>query len=347
MSNQSYYVSGNTAEGLLNYLPSNIEGLNRIIVLKHPSETIKTNVIKQVLKGYTSKYKLEILKSSYGLNYLDGVIIREKSLAILSDRVAFKELNHTIDIDLRTMIGKRRGTTEDDTRNMEKCNSIVAQAHKNFAIGLKIHDQLEAIYINEMNFERADQLTNDLIKELLQNQKIQDRQAHVYHRFFGTNTADGIVNEVPHLIENITNVYFIKGRAGTGKSTFMKKVAKACEQHGFDVELYHCSFDPNSLDMVLVRELDLCIFDSTDPHEFFPKREGEIIIDLYKETVTPGTDEKFAEQIHSINKHYKSYMKKGIHDLQKAGKYLEDNEQKYMYTDQEIVRAYGLIKGSV
>ncbi|MFC4023994.1 hypothetical protein ACFOUV_09320 [Oceanobacillus longus] len=347
MSNQSYYVSGNTAEGLLNYLPSNIESLNRIIVLKHPSETIKTKVIKQVFEGYTSKYKLEILKSSYGLNYLDGVIIREKSVAILSDRVAFKELNHTMDIDLSTVIGEHQGTTENHTTNMEKFNSLVTQAHKNFAIGLKIHDQLEAIYINEMNFKRADELTNDLIKVLLQNQKKQNRQAHVYHRFFGTNTADGIVNEVPHLIEDITNVYFIKGRAGTGKSTFMKKISKTCEQHGFDVELYHCSFDPNSLDMVLVRELDFCIFDSTDPHEFFPKREGEIIIDLYKETVTPGTDEKFAEQIHSINTHYKSYMKKGIHDLQKAGKYFEENEQKYIHTDQEIVRAYELMKGFV
>src|SRR5690606_31689042 len=102
--------------------------------------------------------------------------------------------------------------------------------------------------------------------------------------------ADGVVNEVPYILNQVKNVYHIKGRAGTGKSTFMRRVVAACEAYGFDLELYHCSFDPGSLDMLLVRELDFCIFDSTEPHEFFPTREGEQIIDLYEEAVNPGTD---------------------------------------------------------
>src|SRR5699024_12618825 len=79
-----------------------------------------------------------------------------------------------------------------------------------------------------------------------------------------SNTSDGAVNIVPSLIHPLKNRYYLKGRAGTGKSHFMKKVMQACQRHGFDIELYHCSFDPNSVDMVLVRDLDFCIFDSTD-----------------------------------------------------------------------------------
>ena len=39
----------------------------------------------------------------------------------------------------------------------------------------------------------------------------------------------------------------------------LKKLAKVAEEKGFDVEVYHCGFDPNSLDMVIVRELGFAI----------------------------------------------------------------------------------------
>jgi hypothetical protein len=346
LSNQSYYVSGNTANGLLNYLPANTKNINRIIVLKHPSEMVKTSLIKRAIDRYATTNDIEILKSPLGKNYLDGMIIREKSVAIITDRIPLKSISNPIELDLNPII--RGGEDTDEfLKNKSKFESFVKKAHQNFATGLKVHDDLEAIYIKEMDFKRADQMAEDLIQELLQNKQIQNRHAHVYHRFFGTNTADGVVNEVPHLIENIKHVYFIKGRAGTGKSTFMKKIVEACYVYGLDMEVYHCSFDPNSLDMVLVRELDFCIFDSTDPHEFFPTRNEETIIDLYKETVTPGTDERFADQIRSINNYYKSYMKKGIQDLREAGKYLEKNEKAFLYTDKDIEKAYVLMVGII
>ena len=68
----------------------------------------------------------------------------------------------------------------------------------------------------------------------------------------------------------------------------LKKLAKAAEEKGFEVEVYHCGFDPNSLDMVIVRELGFAIFDSTAPHEYFPSREGDEIIDMYALIVTRG-----------------------------------------------------------
>ena len=39
----------------------------------------------------------------------------------------------------------------------------------------------------------------------------------------------------------------------------LKKLAEAAEEKGFEVEVYHCGFDPNSLDMVIVRELGFAI----------------------------------------------------------------------------------------
>ncbi|WP_156288254.1 hypothetical protein [Oceanobacillus salinisoli] len=329
---KKYYVSANTAEGFINHITTNLQNIKQIIILKHPSNTLKTAIIQDAVHTYKSNYDVEVLLSPLGKKHLDGIIIREKSLAIISNRIATTDIAGAIEIDCSLFI-KHKPTLDNELQ--EKFKYHTEEAYKNFATGLKIHDDLEEIYINEMNFKRANELAEEFIQNLLQNENKQDRQAHTYHRFFGTNTADGVVNEIPNLIEGIQNVYYIKGRAGTGKSTFMKKIAASCEEYGYDVQVYYCSFDPNSLDMVLVRDLDFCIFDSTDPHEYFPNRDGEKTLDLYEKLVTPGTDEKYEEQITKVNNHYKSYMKHGIKELKKAGEYLDEYEEQFTFTEEE------------
>ncbi|MFD2627571.1 hypothetical protein [Oceanobacillus kapialis] len=327
-----YYVTANTAEGFLNLLPSNIEGLEQIISLKHPSQKVKATILKGLIQKYEPTDELEILKSALGEDYLDGIIIREKGIAFLNNSIVLDDMNGVNELDLSPF-------TKNSPVNMNQKGLFThhtEMAHKNLETGLRIHDDLEEIYINEMDFEKADEITARFIQDRLQGQPKIDRDAHEYHRLFGTTTVDGPVNVIPHITEKLARVFYVKGRAGTGKSTFMKKVARACMEHGYDTEIYHCSFDPNSIDMVLVPGLKFCLFDSTDPHEFFPTKEDEEVIDLYEGAVTPGTDERHADKINKVNDHYKSYMKKGVVELKKAGEYLEALEQQYACTEQEV-----------
>ncbi|SET08659.1 hypothetical protein SAMN05216389_105113 [Oceanobacillus limi] len=339
----SYYVAGNTAEGFVNFLPSNVSNFNHVILLNHPSQTLKTHVLKSVISKYEDKSQLEILLSPLGSEFLDGVIIRDKSIAIVVDTLSTNDLAGAIEMDLNLFSAEEIPENEKYVQTKAKFENETEKAYQNFETGLRIHDDLEEIYINEMNVSRANELAEEFIEELLQGIPKIDREAKVYTRLFGTNTKNGVVNVVPDLLKNQSRNVFIKGRAGTGKSTFMKKIKDACAKHGFDVELYHCSFDPNSVDMVLVRDLNFCIFDSTDPHEFFPERDGDETLDLYEELVTPGTDETYASEIDHLNNSYKSYMKKGIVHLKEAGSYLEQLEQHYVFHEQEVERMAGFI----
>ncbi|MEC5422883.1 hypothetical protein QGM71_05135 [Virgibacillus sp. C22-A2] len=334
-SKKYYYVTGNTAEGFINLLPTNLEGIHQIIVLNHPSHTIKTTILKEIIKTCESDYTIEILLSALDDKYLDGVIIRSKSIAIITDEIDLPELYGALELDLSLFIKERSPDNKNRNKVREDVVEFTEAAYNNFKSGLKIHDNLESIYIKEMDFQKADRITAEFIEELLHSVQKKDRKSHVRHRMFGTNTARGIVNVVPQLIKSTSKAYFIKGRAGTGKSTFMKKIKDACEYLGFDVDLYYCSFDPNSIDMVLVPELDFCIFDSTDPHEFYPERAEDIIIDLYEETVTPGTDEKYNKEISELNNNYKSYMRKGLENLKTAGEHLETIELTYTINKEE------------
>ncbi|SFA87834.1 hypothetical protein SAMN04488072_10328 [Lentibacillus halodurans] len=320
MSNLHYYIIGNTAEGLINHLDPNLHNINQIITLSHPSSWLKTAIIKKLTEQYNQS-NLEILESALGNDYLDGFIIRDQSLAFIDSRIA---TTSTANLNLEETFPARE-------QGMMEIHRLTQKAYDSFAKGLKVHDDLEEIYMNQMDFDHADQFAVNFIADLFHNIPKKEHTPHTYNRLFGTNTADGIVNVVPHLFENIKTVHYIKGRAGTGKSTFMKKIAGACTDHGFDVELYFCSFDPNSVDMVLVRDLDFCIFDSTDPHAFFPEREGEVIVDLYEELV-PGTDEKYETEINDLNVRYKSYMKEGIGYLKMAGHHRDQIEDQYIKT---------------
>lgn len=317
MSKQRYYyVSGNTAQGLVNYLATNIKDIDQVIVLKHVSHTLKTAILQHLLKQFTDmNEEVDVFASPFGNEYIEGIMMKDQSLAIITDTVLTSEVNKIQEVELKDLFPVQHTETLHSTEIIGESRE---KAYEKLAKALKIHDDLETIYIREMDFRKANELSNQFIKNMLQNIPTLHRKSHIYQRLFGTNTDQGPVNHLPQLIDQIANRVYVKGRAGTGKSVFMKKIIKACENHGLDVEQYHCSFDSNSIDMVLVPDLDLCVFDSTAPHEFAPESKGDKIIDLYEETVTLGTDEKHAKEIAAITGKYKAVLKEGIEDLKLA-----------------------------
>ena len=93
--------------------------------------------------------------------------------------------------------------------------------------------------------------------------------------------------------------------------------------------------------MVIVRELGFAIFDSTAPHEYFPSREGDEIIDMYALIVTPGTDEKYAKEIRNVSIQYKAKMNEAMSFLAKAKSVRDKLERIYIAAmDFSIVDAY-------
>src|SRR5699024_331075 len=99
---------------------------------------------------------------------------------------------------------------------------------------------------------------------------------------------------------------------------------------GCDVELYHCGLDPKSLDMVIIRDKNIAIFDSTKPHEYFRELEIDEVIDIYERCVKEGTDEKFAKDIQPQSNLYTKTMKEAISYLKEAKEL--NNELKSYYT---------------
>jgi len=100
--------------------------------------------------------------------------------------------------------------------------------------------------------------------------------------FAALNTHEGFVSYYENAFFSSERLYIIKGGPGTGKSSFMKKVAHLAEQKGVPVDYYHCSSDPDSIDGIVIGNNKIAIIDGTAPHTQDPKYPGvkEEIINL-------------------------------------------------------------------
>ena len=96
--------------------------------------------------------------------------------------------------------------------------------------------------------------------------------------FLGCSSPEGFVSFFDGLysFDEGWQPYILKGGAGTGKSTLMKKIAAELENRDYNVERVHCSSDPESLDAVICRELHFCIADGTSPHVIEPIFPGAV-----------------------------------------------------------------------
>ncbi|MFE8697774.1 PRK06851 family protein [Cytobacillus sp. FJAT-53684] len=333
----NYFAGGNTARGFYSLYESNLQGLDRLFILKGGPGTGKSSLMKAIGTEWAEKgYDIEYLHCSSDNDSIDGVIIPALKVGIVDGTAP-----HVIEpkapgaIEEYVNLGEAWDSNalalqkEKILQINQRVSQLFETAYCKFAEALKIHDEWEKIYIENMDFGKADQLKNKLLQQFYGEIHL-NKKSDVRHRFLGAATPKGAVDFVPNLTEGLSKRYFVKGRAGTGKSTLLKKLAAEAEKRGFDIEIYHCGFDPHSLDMIIVRELGLAIFDSTSPHEYFPSRAGDEIIDTYEYMVIPGTDEIFAEQISEISKQYKAKMKEAISYLAQAKAQRDELEAIYI-----------------
>ncbi|TCP30022.1 hypothetical protein EV207_107116 [Scopulibacillus darangshiensis] len=331
----NYYAGGNTAQGFYSLFDSAVGSLDRLFILKGGPGTGKSSLMKTIGSVWVEKgYDIEYIHCSSDNDSIDGIIVSELGIGIVDGTAphviepkapgAVEEyVNLGEAWDSRKLESHREEIANYTTRISDAFQSVYAV----YADALAIHDEWEEIYISNMDVGKADALTTRLIDSFLGEQTL-DKKAKVEHRFLGAATPKGPVDFIQNLTEDVPKRYFLKGRPGSGKSTLLKKLARSAENKGFNVEIYHCGFDPHSLDMVIVRELGFAIFDSTSPHEYFPDRESDEIIDMYEEIIALGTDEKYAGEIEDISQRYAEKMKEANIYLAEA-KQLHDKLEEF------------------
>jgi len=322
---RKYFVCANSSAGFHSFFHENLTDLERVYILKAGPGTGKSTLMRRLGDYYLGLgYDIDHIYCSSDPDSLDGLIIPELKVAVVDgtqphviEPTAPGALEQYVNLGVAWNLELLSQHRDQILKLRQVSANAYKQLYEHFSNALAVHDDWEKIYIEAMDFEKAEAFRH-LICDTLVDYPPTGRPAKVKHRFFGASTPTGSVDFLMELTAPLSKRYFIKGRPGTGKSTLLRAIAKKSADLGYDTEIYHCSFDPKSLDMVLIPELGITFFDSTAPHEYEPSREGDQIIDTYKVFIQSGTDEENSELIAKLKNQYQDEVIKGRAALKEA-----------------------------
>lgn len=189
MGNVLHYFAGNhTAKSFYPLYASNFQGLEHIFRLHGPSTTVKSKLIKKLGEEWKNKgFDLEWIHGSSDNDTVDGVIIPRLKVGIYGNAPHLleqfdaegEEVNTECILDTSYIDAKKDTITEE----RERTEQVVQAAHRSFKTGLSVHDGLEDIYITNMDFDKADQVAEQLITRLFADEEDAGRTPAVKHRF--------------------------------------------------------------------------------------------------------------------------------------------------------------------
>ncbi|QQE73528.1 hypothetical protein KDJ56_16720 [Brevibacillus composti] len=320
-----FYAGGNTARGYRSFLDSIWTGTEVRIILTGDVEGLPSQLIQEAgERAIRQGLRVEWIHSPFVNGTYDGIVLPDRRAAVVDGGYprqfqtrAPGLIERYLDLQEAVDREKLQPYRQEIVTLLERIHTLTTAAQQSFAEALRVHDDWEAVYIAHLDRTKANQVAEETVQLFFGNEKA-DKPARIRRMYLGAATPDGPRDFVPLLTAAAEKRYLIKGRPGSGKSTILKRLVAEAEARGFDAEVYHCGLDPNSLDMVVLPERGLAIFDSTAPHEYFPEKETDEVIDMYRRAIEPGTDEKYREKLMRFRTLYKEATKKGTAQLKEA-----------------------------
>ena len=282
-----YFATANTSSGFVSFFDGVIKDSERVYIIKGGPGSGKSTFMKRIGEDLLSVgMSVDFIYSPEDKYSIEGIYVKDIKVAIINGTYP-----HTIDPAYPGAIERildfgnfwdidylrlHKGAIKQLTDAIEYEYSIFFR-HMNNA--KKIHDRWEKEYLLGMDFSKADFITDGIISDVIGLPT--GKTPEISHRFAGAMTPQGQVCFYKELTEDIGKRYVVKGRPGTGKSTMTKKISSAALEKGYNVEYYHCSFDVDSIDMIIIPELDFALLDGTAPHVLDPV-QGDVLVDMFE-----------------------------------------------------------------
>ena len=150
--------------------------------------------------------------------------------------------------------------------------------------------------------------------------------------FAAANTVCGFVNYYHEIFGDCEKIYIIKGGSGTGKSRFMRDVAEYVLSNlpKARIEYFYCSFDPNSLDGIMI-DRRIAVIDGTPPHIYEPTLPGakEELVDLGVFWSSKTLAEKKNELL-SLMRRKKAHFERAYRYLSSYGELMAASEELFL-----------------
>ncbi len=317
------FPGGNTSLGFFSYHDNIVDmDRNMLYILKGMPGGGKSSLMREIGDNAAKKgFNVEFHHCPSDPQSIDGVVIVEQKIALVDGTAPhiidpiYPGLIDTI-IDLGKYVDRGiLGLYKEEILSAKSRNKqSYRRAFNYFKASRFIYDEIEASNKENMDFNGVNKLTKTAIERIfskdITNSNIDGFKER--HLFSAAYTPEGLVDYTSTIIDGVKDRYFLNGNVGTGKTTFLKRIAEEARIRNFHTELFHNPMIPHKLDSLIIKELNTIIsttketknyiFTTIDLDEYFDS-ENLAYEDLiqYNSLIEKGVESlKGAKENHGI-----------------------------------------------
>ncbi|SMB99720.1 hypothetical protein SAMN00808754_3050 [Thermanaeromonas toyohensis ToBE] len=282
------FPGGNTCYGFYSFYDYIIEpDATRIFVVKGGPGVGKSTFMRKIGESMLEKgFDVEFHCCSSDNGSLDAVVIPGIKVALIDGTAphivdpknpgAVDEIIHLGDFwDEAKMREHKQEILEANAR----VNRLFRTAYSALKEAKVIRDEWESYVeecLNEALINRAQARLLDAVFAGVAARY--DRAPKARHLFATAITPEGIVTgNVETLLHDVERIYTISGEPGSGVSRMLERVASFATAKGLFTEIYHCPFNPDNYDLVIIPEIKVAVMNVEPPHTFDPTPFNHLI----------------------------------------------------------------------
>lgn len=280
------FPGGNTCNGFFSFyeyiLPQ--EDASRIFILKGGPGTGKSTFMNKIGEDMLKLgLDVEYHQCSSDNDSLDGILIPAIKVAIIDGTAP-----HVVDpktpgaIDEIINLGEywdesRIGTARDKIINaVKKSSKLYKTAYSLLKEAKVAYDEWKSYIWDSMDISEYNQILRGLCQSVFEG--VPDNLGtapYRRHLFASAITPGGLKNYVNTLVDPKMKTYALEGEPGSGVKEMIEHIARTAYEKGLLTEQFHCPFEPEHLDMVIIPGINTVVLNTSAPlHYNLVKAEG-------------------------------------------------------------------------
>jgi len=321
-----------TSQGFYSFYHYMIEqNANHIFVIKGGPGVGKSSFMKKIGQSMLNRgYDIEYHCCSSDNGSIDGIVIPKLKIGLLDGTAP-----HIVDpknpgaVDEIINLGEywNEDMMKKSREEIISCNSKVTSYFQRAYFALKeatiALGEWKYYVSTYQDWSQINQLTLKIQKEIFKT--IPYAHGKERHLFAWGHTPQGKTQFIDTLLNKTETLYIVQGQPGTGKSTFLSRIAERAVIYGLNIEYYHNTLNPEQLDLIILPDLKIALAIDCEPYVYTPDFKGRIIpLNFEKSLNTKELVKNCGDEVRDcrirVNQHITRALKhsenaKATHDL--------------------------------
>lgn len=285
-----FFPGGNTSKGYVSFFDDVLpwENAKKFFIMKGGPGVGKSTFIQKLGERMVKDgIDIEFLHCSADSDSLDGMILPEYGIAIIDGTAP-----HVVD-------PKYPGCMEEiinfgdswDEKGIIKHKSDIIKLQKEISKCYKkgfdyikaakvLHDEIQEIYFWATDEGKLKEIMEEIVGDILCNVTRNGRISRQRKMFASAISSGGLLNFLENNFRNVEKRYILKGEITWAKAKLIEAVFNTALIKGFDVEAFYCPLSPERVEHIIIKDLNLGLINSIEPHVFSEIKSNDRLIDF-------------------------------------------------------------------